>query len=197
MKYALVLLILFIFSFLIITCNDSQEKPAELQELEFSIDASLISVSIADSVYLIRFSPPVNWQLIPLDILKGLAKEHGEIRIVPLYIFGNAEQFSALNVSKIEFSDTTIQDKTKFELYEKIIKEAFSDQLIKQGNFKKDGIIIHQFLIKSDKMINFKLIFKNSKGEYIQFDYSSQNEHYPKVLKAIESSIGSIKLINY
>lgn len=196
MKYALVLLILLIFSFLIITCNDSQEKPAELQELEFAIDTSLISVSIADSVYLIRFSPPVNWQLMPLDILKGLAKEHGEIRIVPLYIFGYAEQFSALNVSKIEFSDTTIQDKTKFELYEKIIKEAFSDQLIKQGNFKKDGIIIHQFLIKSDKMINFKLIFKNSKGEYIQFDYSSQNEHYPKVLKAIESSIGSIKLIN-
>jgi hypothetical protein len=87
-----------------------------------------------------------------------------------------------------------IEDSTSVDKYKDLIQKNFSPT--KVGDFLKDNILFTQYLIQDENRINFKLLFFNPKDQLIQFDYILQKDSYVLELKAIESSIGSIKLIS-
>jgi hypothetical protein len=66
---------------------------------------------------------------------------------------------------------------------------------VKKAVYMKDGIKITQFLIQKNNIVNFRLLFNNGDGKLLQFDYLAGIRDYSLEVKAIESSIGSIKLI--
>jgi hypothetical protein len=83
----------------------------------------------------------------------------------------------------------------KIRAYEKLLQNKFSAATIKKGEFTKDNLKFVQFLIQKENLITFKLLFQNSQNELIQFDYIVPKENYVSEVKSIESSIGSIKII--
>lgn len=177
--------------------SDSPEKP---QELLFEIDSLRVGAFYADPIAGFQFQAPKHWQPVADQLMEKLAAQvtqpiqSQEIDFRPLTFFLNHENGSALSISRIISQTDTTWPQLRSQ-YIDLVKTNFQATEFKSGEFMKDEIQFTQFLIQTDKTVNFKLVFENRPGQIIQLDYIVPKNYYPNEVKAIESSIGSIKRI--
>ena len=67
---------------------------------------------------------------------------------------------------------------------------------VQQAEYIKDGIHVAQFLVQAKGYVTFTLFFTSSSDGVLQFDYIVPRASYPEQAKAIESSIGSIQVLD-
>jgi len=190
----LTIFIIVIVSFCSRENNNTSEKTPELI---FEVDSTQIELTNYGQDLGIQFNTPKEWNLIPQSLFKEFSKqiatnflEGNDFKAKPISIFLNQQNKSCLYISQFQ----NLQDSTSVKKYKDLIQRNFSPT--KVGDFLKDDIIFTQYLIQNDAQINFKLLFFNSKNQLIQFDYIVPTNSYLSELKAIESSIGSIKLLD-
>jgi len=191
MKKITLYLCLIIF---LITCAKKEKNDsAKLIELQFQIDSTAIANNFTDNNLGFQFNPPLFWNSYNIDALSS-KNQTGDTNFVfhPQHIFANENQTGILIINTIESRQIT----TFTEEYNLFLKNQFGNNLIKQGQFLKYNRIVSQYLIQDSARVVFKLLFKNYLGEMIQFDYIIAANFYPSLIKAIESSIGTIKLVN-
>jgi hypothetical protein len=185
------------FLFLLLCfCSKQNKTPEKIAELTFEIDSTKLELTTSDQNLGIQFNAPKGWTPVPPAMLEQFNQQDSAVFlegssfvIQPISIFLNNVDKSLLYVSKIQ----NAQDSISIDGY----KQSIQKHLVptKMGDFRKDGIIFTQFLIQDENRVNFKLLFFNSKNQLIQFDYIVPKDVYLAELKAIESSIGSLKLI--
>ena len=182
---------------LILFCSSQEKNQTEkTAELTFDVDSTKLEKTTFVHDIGVQFNAPKEWTRISTSLFEEFSKhssmillEGNDFAVNPISIFLNKENNNVLFLSQLEvFEDSTIVNK-----YKDLIQIKFSPT--KVGNFIKDDIIFTQYLIQDENRINFKLLFFNSKNQLIQFDYIISRESYLSEIKAIESSIGSIKLI--
>jgi len=191
----IVLFLNLIIFFVVFSCTGEKKEIPRDNELIFNIDSSLISATISDSALLVKFNPPKLWLSVNSEKFNFDPLDIPAINLNPLFSFANLGDSSSLRISKIISKDSPSSDTRLFSVYDSLLKSACGKNLIKSGSFKKDGFTIHQYLIRKSGFIKFLLLFFNAKGDILVFNYSAKNGNYLNVLKAIESSIGSINLI--
>jgi len=176
-----------------------QEKTSSLEtaELTFEVDSTKLELTVYNQDLGIQFNAPKEWTPIPRSLFEEFSKqissnflEGDGFKVSPVSIFLNQQNKCLLYISHLQ----NLEDSTTVKKYKDLIQTTFSPT--KVGDFLKDDIIFTQYLIQDDAQINFKLLFFNSKNQLIQFDYILPNDSYLSELKAIESSIGSIKLLD-
>jgi hypothetical protein len=183
---------------LLLFCSEQDKTSSQkVAELEFEIDSSKVEHITHNTDLGIQFNSPKGWTLIPQALFEEFSKRNSAIflegvdfTINPISIFLNKENKSLLYISQLG----GIEDSTSVDKYKDLIQKNFSPT--KVGDFLKDNILFTQYLIQDENRINCKLLFFNPKDQLIQFDYILQKDSYVLELKAIESSIGSIKLIS-
>ncbi|MHC1739275.1 MAG: hypothetical protein AB9882_14815 [Ignavibacteriaceae bacterium] len=176
-------------------CTDKKDDNPQLGELLFNIDTSLISSTITDTSFLVKFNPPKFWTSNKSTFRLFLESELNGLNPERIYFFSDNIDSAYLKISRIPKPDTFPSDKNIFKDYDTLIKSALGNFILKSGNYLKDGFTVHQYLIDKSGYISFLLLFSNTKGEILSFEYTAGKGNYQKVLKSIESSIGSIKLI--
>lgn len=188
-------LIMMTTSLLVFCSKQDNTSSTDVTELTFEIDSTKLELTSSDQNLGIQFNAPKGWTPISQAMFEQFSKqdsavfvEGSNIAIHPISIFLNKADKSLLYVSQIQGTP----DSTSVNRYKESIQKNFVPT--KVGDFKKDEIIFTQFLIQDEDRINFKLLFFNSKNQLIQFDYIVPKDVYVPELKAIESSIGSIKL---
>lgn len=176
-------------------CSEQNKTPEKIAELTFEIDSTELELTSSDQNLGIQFNAPKGWMPIPQAMFEQFSKqgsavfvEENNIAIHPVSIFLNKADKSLLYVSQVQGTP----DSNSVDKYKESIQKNFTPTKI--GDFKKDKILFTQFLIQDKNRINFKLLFFNSNNQLIQFDYIVPKDVYVLELKAIESSIGSIKL---
>lgn len=183
---------------LLLFCSKSDRLPSEkVTELAFEVDSIKLELASVDQNLGIQFNSPKGWTLIPQKLFEAFSQQDSTIflkgsdfALAPISIFLNQDSKSLLYISQMR----GIQDSVSIDGYKNLIQGKFSPT--KAGDFLKDNILFTQYLIQNESRVNFKLLFFNSKNQLIQFDYIIPKDVYLSELKAIESSIGSIKLIN-
>lgn len=190
----------FIISALILLCYCSKQEDESAQqanELMFVVDSTKLELSTHLADLGIVFNSPKNWEPIADDLFKELSSKTSIANFTdsvfsckPISIFLNPDNNSMLFITSVQ----GISDTSSFVKYKNLLHEKLSPR--KTGDFLKDQVTFSQFLIQNDQYINFKLLFQNSRHQFIQFDYIIPTNSYVSELKAIEASIGSIKLIN-
>ena len=190
--------LLFILIYLVLACSSSDTLPV----LTFNVVDSLLQKSVADSTLNIEYAVPLNWKLLSPDssaliqaALLDSQQQNSEFKLKVQKIYYASDVHSLLTVCQLpEISETA-----KFET----VAQSFTDALnadvnkpMKTGIFLKDNFKILQALKIQENSINFKLLFRNNAGKYIQFDYVLSMNYYKDHVTNIESSIGSIHLIN-
>ena len=196
------LIILILFTSILPGCGAKKENQPKAGEMKFNVDTSKLGAFVVDSLYNLSFNPPLGWNEVgkkQIDeagkaISKALAGT-SRITVKPVFIFVNDTSGSVLNVAEIRLDSVKSDLDSQVAEYEKIMFSGKDSLKIKKAFYMKDGIKIAQFLIQKNGFVNFRLLFENGKGNLLQFDYLSKIEDYSNEVKAIESSIGSIKLI--
>lgn len=176
-----------------------KSEPPEFPAMNFNIERNLLGNKVECKEFGFSFNAPVDWNEAgkkELDdasqaLTKTLAGKK-DISINPLYIFIRSNG-CVLNIANIKLSAQQNNLKDKIKVYESVF---FGDHVppdIKKTLYSKDGINIVQYLLQENR-IDFRLLFISAKGDLIQFDYLADKRNYLNEVKAIESSIGSIKL---
>jgi len=184
------------------SCGNKQNDEAGLKQIQFNIDPNTLAGEVSDSVLKFLFKPPKDWKLIDEKLFKKVEdnndirlKQKGDIRIIPLYIFMDDSLKCLLNISQIQFNDKGKTGGNKSAEYEKALLNNFGKEKLKRAEFLKDDLPVIQYMLNDKGKVNFKILISNKAKELIQFDYVTDFGIYPKEIKAIESSIGSIQLL--
>ena len=122
-----------------------------------------------------------------------LQKEN-EVLFEPLYVFTSDSTGSILSVGIIKALRTDTTKTAQLKRIKELFSNKYSPESIKTAEYLKDGIHITQFLIQEKQLITFKLLFETKDKKLIEFDYLMPSGTYIDEIKAVESSIGSIKL---
>lgn len=195
--------VLFLLSvlFLTVSCGDDSPKMGQGEEMEFEVNPALLGDEVFDNSLGIKFSPPKEWNLLDPESFAAfserISKEvrQEKVKVTPRSIYSSAVRKCLLTVSTFEVLST--DGKNPFDAYRILLSKEFDSLQLNSSHFTKSGIKIYQHLIQSGKQVNFKLLFEPQKGKFCQFDYVILKTNYNKsTAKAIESSIGSILLIN-
>lgn len=191
-------IVLFLF-FLVSGCRSG--KPAEeySQKMTFNIDPSLIEAQVTDSVNHIVYSPPADWKLLPENVfervkdgIKEQLPDSQYVLIKPVAFYADDSLKGVLSVSTVDFGKDKNAFAEKMKEYRKMLESKFGSN-IKPASFTKGDIRIMQYLIQTSRQVTFKMVFENKSGQILQFDYISERNAYLNMVKAIESSIGSIQ----
>ncbi len=181
-------------------CDSPNAKKQPYETLVFNVDATLLEPALTDTLLKIKIAPPKNWKTIDnsmfAEVINRLdAQLIGDIKLNPRLIFLNEDSRAMCAVSKLDGIGIA-PDETFFLTLTTAYRERFPNAAVEQTIFMKDVFRIHQLMIIAADFVLIKLICDAPETLVFQVDYHIPKDVYKIELKAIESSIGSINLIN-
>lgn len=190
------------FIIAVFTLNSCKSKDdSGFEEITINVDQSRIGNEFVEMNLKFKFNPPKGWLLKPSELTEKIVsreksdKEAGDSFIYkPLYIFFSDSTKGILTLGTIEKNDST-KTPIQIQRYQNELIARFGKDNVEIRNFIKDKIIFSQLTITKHSIITKKLIFKNIDGNYLQFDYTLQKDIQEVEEKAIESSLGTLKLV--
>lgn len=183
---------------LFISCRKGGEE--ENASDYFTSDKLNRGVEVVDQELGIKFYPPVGWDLQQTAISKKIesrnsANPNEHFVYQPTYIFFDDSTGGLLSVGKVITNDTALAKSARLNYYKGLINSKHKNDNLDTGNFIHTKIYFSQFKIEKHNLVSYKLIFENTNGEIIEFDYTIPAAHLEGIQPSIKSSIGSINLL--
>jgi hypothetical protein len=196
-KHAIVSLALCSFSFLCLNCS-RDEKSSTPGQLSFRVDPTLLENEFVASDLGFSFSPPRGCTKLPDEFtnraLASLPNESmtGDSSLIrPQQVFFNQKDGVACIISVLPHLTT----RNEILSYQDLVRQNFPEAKLDQGQFRHNDIDFFQTLIMTTNTVIFKLVVPRDHRS-LQFDYVIPQHIYIDKIRAIESSIGSINMIN-
>lgn len=173
-----------------------EQATTKFAEIIFNVDQSLLAEEYICSDAGISFHPPKNWEQISSELLNSVkdnlvtSKDTSNIKIIPLNIFMNMKKSFTCFLSTFE-SELIADDLQENYLDE--FRMINQDLSLNEGSFAHNGLDFHQFIFTKDEIITIKLITAKNEQKVFMIDYILPTRYYEEELRAIESSIGTIK----
>lgn len=190
MRYVLGLLL----SLLVLTgCRE--EEASGPPSMEFTVDPALLGDKVVLPEQDVQFQPPVSWRAVEASNRESLEQAlpvSDSLAFRPLHIFLDETSGSVLSVAEFSF-DEGLPFEEQMKRYGDVLAQRFAGDSLRQTLFLKEGLPVAQFLVQPAGLVNFKLVFEAPYEGLIQFDYVVPRAQYPREVRAIESSIGSIR----
>ena len=187
---------------LLASCGQSNEPSQQFEELSFAVDKSLLGPSFTDSTLGFSFHPPMGWEKVPdttmvkaRETLSDVIGQESDSQVSSLRFFINLEKGSSCVLSRLLGLDLSGQVQGSLEEFESQLRDKFPGANVKKGAFRIDDLKVFQFLVTDDQRVIFKLVCWGSPKQIIQVDYVVPRSVYRQQIKAIESSIGSFRLL--
>ncbi len=201
-KFGFYVIILFFISLVYSSCGtDNQKEKNELPQMHFNVESQLLGNEITDMKNGVRYSPPKNWTILSDEIFNKVSEQvksqisnNSEIVYTPVAIYANPNDNSFLSFGYVDIKENTSGYDSQIRRYADILSEQFDSSSVKSTQFLKDDIKITQYLVQKNNLVTFKLLLKGTNNKLLEFDYIVPKNNYGNEIKAIESSIGSIKL---
>ena len=202
MSVKLIFLHITLTLFVLFNCGTDNEGSQGIERLSFAVNDSLLGPVFIDSTLGFSFHPPLGWEQVP-DTTLHKAKEkltdgidpHSGLQVMPLQFFIDFQSGSSCCLSRL--TGVHIENKSPDSLgeYRSLLKAKFPEMNIEEGVFRVDDVSVYQFLITNNEKVIFKLLCANLSKHTFQVDYIVPRLVYIKQIKAIESSIGSFKML--
>ena len=190
-------IVLFIFV-LMLGCTKKQET-TKFPEIAFNVDLTLLAEEYHCSEMEISLNPPKNWEQISSDLLISVkenliaSKDTSNINIVPLNVFMNMEKSFTCFLSTF---DNELLARDTCENYINEFRMKNKELQFNEGSFAHNDLDFHQFIFTKDDFITINLFVVIKDQKVIMIDYIMPSKYYEEELRAIESSIGTIKKLN-
>ncbi len=186
----------FLFSIVlsVISCNNRNGEGRAIEEMKFNVSDSLLNTEYLILDKFIKFKNPVDWKE-DFGLINDLQRSLNKSNPYPISLkrcFIDSISNAVLLVSSI--------DGMNEDYYKSMISKSSSTAQTELNNFcsyYSNGIKIDQFFSRDSNNVNIKLIIYDAKSSKIQMDYILPVREYQLVSRHVESSIGSIILINH
>lgn len=192
------------FILLILVLNNCSNKNdfSQIEEIKFNVDKDLLEQTFTDTISGISFCPPIHWKPVSQKIMSRIANAHlqnddeknAPVQLIPLQVFAEKKENANCFLSKLVSGNLSGSDEI-INSFKKSVQNKFADQTMKEGAFLIKDIVAYQFIIKQENAIVLKLLLSSKSFSPLVIDYIIPIKFYKKNLKAVESSIGSIKNI--
>ena len=182
--------------FLLSTCSERNEQPA-YEEMIFNVDSNLLGKKVRINSAGIEFHFPKGFEQVDSQMFEQLRQSLLKLKGFkhsPLLATINSDQTAILLFLRIFPKDSSIK-KLTFAHVEEILQPNDTSTTINIAKFTKDSIKILQYLVDTGNSIDFKLFFHDKDTNLYELDYLFlSRDEYAKNIKAIESSIGSLRI---
>ncbi len=190
-----------LYLFLLLGCNSSGNEKTVAQQLSFDVIDSLLGpvfeIEQANKLLYI----PVGFEPIPDSLFESLkskqkAELKGNMDIEMVEFFFDSLHNAGLIASSIK--DLALKSDTSvfMENYRNSLIEYYGGDRIRSGEYLVNDIYVINFLITDSAHVRFQLICLSEDDHALELQYFMPNKSYPKLVKSIESSIGTIKQIS-
>lgn len=175
------------------TANESEQKK---KKIDFNVDSTLISDQRYELDSLnIKFRSPRNWESLSSDKDLGL--------ILNKQI--SAQSFTLGFINKVDSSILIVNNfnSVRDSIWNQMISNPavlFNANKqwmnIQQSEFQHNSLSINQLFLQNRSFVNMKLIGETPDKKRFAFDFFLKRSALKSHMKSMESSIGTIKLIN-
>lgn len=181
-------------------CDKPNAKVDSYETLAFNVDESKLEPVLIDTELKIRLASPKGWKKVDESIVSEVVKAVDTspiegLEIVPRSIFLQEESKAVCIVSKVDWTGI-VPDETLLQNLTVAYQKQYPKATVKQTTFIKDAFRIHQLMVITTEFILIKLICDSPETLVFEVDYRVPIKVYKSELSAIESSIGSIDLID-
>ncbi len=180
-------------------CDSPNAKKQPYETFVFQVDESRLEPTVTDETLRIKIAAPRNWKMIDDAMLQQVTNKLDSQRIqgiqmVPRWIFLNEDSQAMCVVSKLKGVEIA-PDETLLKTFTTAYQNQFPKATVQQAVFIKDAFRIHQLMVIATDFVRIKLICDAPETLVFQVDYHIPKSVYQTELRSIESSIGSINLI--
>lgn len=180
--------------------TQNQSVPGETATIymNFTVDKSLLGPAWTAPTLGIGFNPPVDWR-VGADSLRQQVKEiiHDPgYATTPLILFYNDSLQCGCLISEVDSLPVGNTDLI-FDLNMNSFHVIDSTITVQNTEFQTDFFRVRQTLALTESIVYFRLLFDREAEQMFQIDYIVPKIIYPSQVKAIESSLGSVRLLKY
>ncbi|MBN1783102.1 hypothetical protein JW948_18345 [bacterium] len=197
MKRPVIAFLLFLISF---GCGRRDEKGPAVERI-FEIDPGLVENTVTLPSLGLLLQPPAGWKPAAEDMFiryrehAGRNTEPGSlISVEPVRLFYKQESQCLLSISHIVSRNGGLTANRIASLIQKYNKIDQGDRQIIRNRYINNDILVEELHIHDKLRDALKLIFQNGRSQWIMIDYTCPESEAVKEKKAIESSIGSIRV---
>lgn len=171
------------------------------ESLVFHVDKTRLEPAITDSTLKIEIAAPKGWTVLDDATLAQVIDRLGDtltqgLQMTPRWVFLNEETRAMCVVSRLEGVKAT-PDETLLQMLESAYRSQFPMGKVQRATFRKDAFRVHQLMVVATDFVLIKLICDSIESPVFGVDYVVTSDVYQQELRAIESSIGSLNLINH
>lgn len=181
-------------------CDPPNTKKQPYETLVFNVDENRLEPTVTDTVLKIKIAAPKNWKKIDDSMLPQVISTLEpqptvqDLQIVPRWIFLNEGSGAMCVVSKLN-SVELAPDETLLKTLTIAYQDQFPNATVQEAIFMKDAFRIHQLMVIATDFVRIQLICDAPETLVFAVDYHIPRDVYQTELRSIESSIGSINLI--
>jgi hypothetical protein len=179
------------------SCQSSAAHTPGKLEMGFAVDSQLVSRVVYDTSLQISYRLPAQWLDMTTDeSVNSLFSQDNSQHAVRLVRFaGDTAARLMLSLTDIR----TVPDDYYKELkrnYHKLLNGNHQWKKVKESDFTKEGLYVHQYVMTNAAMVNFRLIFFRQMKPLAQLDFQAPvDSAFAGHTKILESIIGSFNSI--
>lgn len=181
-------------------CDSPNPQKQLYETLVFKVDETQLEPTVTDTTLRIKIAAPRNWKKIDDSMLAQVTNKLDTqliqgIQMVPRWIFLNESSRAMCVVSELNGVEIA-PDEALLKTLETAYRSQFPKATVQQTIFMKNAFRIHQLMVIAADFVLIKLICDAPETLVFEVDYHIPKDVYQTELRAIESSIGSINLID-
>lgn len=171
------------------------------ESLVFHVDKTRLEPAITDPTLNIEIAAPKGWKVIDDATLAQVIDQLGDtltqgLQMTPRWVFLNEATRTMCVVSRLE-GVKAAPDETLLQTLENAYRSQFPMGKVQRATFRKGAFRVHQLIVVASDFVLVKLICDALDSPVFEVDYVVPSDVYQQELRAIESSIGSLNLINH
>lgn len=200
MNKKIIIALLFFSSMLVFqSCGDDAEEA----ETPFPVDSTLVAENYNNSELGLNLHPPRNWELTSSEFSEKIIARLSKTRTgyesfvyLPNVLFYDEDTKAVLNIGSFKTTTDKSNFSGGFEEYLNSIKTKYNSSEYTNKEILSNGLKINLLKINSNNLFTYQILFTNKSGNLIRVEYSCRSELEKKLMPIIESSIGTLRLIN-
>jgi len=172
-------------------------KKPRYELMIFDVDSALLEPPITDTFLNISIAAPKHWSLVEASTLERLLAQASDkigatLPVEPRWMFLNGASQAMCIVSRLTSAEIPTGEEALRSLEASFVSK-FPQATVRGAVFLKDEFRVHQVMVSTPEAVMIKLLLDAPTVPMFAVDYIIPRAAYEGELRAVESSIGSIK----
>ena len=187
-------------------CDRSPPEAKGAEELSFVVVDSLLGPELIIEEANKALRPPEGFRAAPdslltalreqglaalQDKLTGLARSTRDFELVSALL--DPARQAGLVVSVLR--GIAPDDEEYVEAYEGVLSDVSGSAEVRSGDYVVNDVYVRNFLVSDTSLIRFHLLCFSEGDEALELVYFASRSSYPSLVRAFESSIGTIRVV--